>query len=419
MLKQGFTAPKIYRYNGDTEKEWYVGFRFTCPVRQQRKPFAIRAGINYLKTATDRDREGAAVVKLVKECLEAGWNPFDCDLKDFLSKQAPVAAAVDPVKALSEMPFNQALKFALEKKKVDLKPSSYLQYDIVLGLAMAAAKDISLDTMPVGSTKKHHIKLLLERMGENRQADYDAAGRGQKFTTNSYNKYLLYIHSHFEELQEWEAVEYNPCGKIKLKDKIETGIHRHATDEELAIIKEKLPIVAPELYNFLRFEYVLGMRPKEILLTTPEMIDQLNSVIKLDYTEGKTKIYREVPVPGFLLEWINERMAELPKDWYIFSHKLRPGPTLKHSAYVSAMWKAVVKNKPNAQSKYKAKDRLGLPVSLYSFKGAGGDAKIEAGIPLQSVSIGWGHTSVATSKIYLKKEGERLRKQIIANAPDL
>ncbi|WP_343702680.1 site-specific integrase [Chitinophaga sp.] len=416
MLKQGFTAPKLHSYDGDTSKEWYVGFRYTCMVRHQRKPFQVRAGINYFKTAKDRECEGATVVKLVKECLEAGWNPFENDLKAFMGQPSTVPEHKEAL--LSEMPFNNALEFAYKKKKASLKESSALQYGIVIDMALSAAKDIGINAMPVSNTKKHHIKLLLEQMAMNRQAVYDAEGRGQRFTPNSYNKYMLYIHSHFEELEEWGAVEYNPCSKIKLKDEVETGRHRHATDEEIALIKEKLPILAPDLYHFLRFEYVTGMRPKEILLTTPEMIDQLNSVIKLDYTEGKTKIYREVPLPGFLLEWINKRMAGLPPTWYIFSHKLRPGTTLKRSAYASAMWKAVVKDKPNEKSKYRPKERLGLPVSLYSFKGAGGDAKIDAGIPIKSVSVGWGHTSIATSKIYLKKEGERMRKQIIANAPD-
>ncbi|QEH40492.1 phage integrase family protein [Chitinophaga sp. XS-30] len=210
----------------------------------------------------------------------------------------------------------------------------------------------------------------------------------------------------FDTLVGLDAIEYNPCDKIDDKPPIAFGIHRHATDEETEVIKNHLAKAHPELLNLLRVEYVTGMRPDEILQVKYTMVDWLNSVIKLSYEVGKTKVFRLVPVPAFLLDWIRERQGDQPATNYLFGRKLQSGPRSLTTNNFSRLWNKYVKA------------QLGLDVSLYSFKGAGGDAKRDVGIDRPAVSVGWGHTSVNTSKIYLEKEGERMRKQIIANSPD-
>ncbi len=82
-------------------------------------------------------------------------------------------------------------------------------------------------------------------MAVDRQDAYDKEGKGKIFTPNSYNKYKAYLSAFFDELEEWEAVEYNPCEKIKDRDAIETGVHRHATDKELEISKTGAAQITP------------------------------------------------------------------------------------------------------------------------------------------------------------------------------
>jgi len=424
MPKQGHTDPKLFDYAGDLSKEWYVGFRFTCPKRLTRKPVQVRLGINYLTTVKEREAEGKAVIGIVKDCLDNGWNPHDENIESYLKSSSesfsepPAENAGEQMENYHLLPFNDALTFAYNEKKPNLKKKSKQAYESALKFAKAAATKLGIDKMEVSKTKKAHIKRLLKQMGEDRQAAYDLEGKGKIFTPNSYNKYKTYLSAFFDELGEWEAVEYNPCEKIKEKDAIETGVHRHATDKELEIIKRELPIAFPEMYNLLRFEFITGMRPDEILDTTFETIDWLNSCIRLSGPQmivnkegeiiGKTTIYREVPVPTFLLEWLRERAQDVPRHYYIFSRRLAPGDHRTTTNWLSRMWNAEVKQK------------LGINVSLYSFKGMGGDAKRDAGIETAAVSVGWGHSSTAMAKkVYLKKEGHRLRQQIVKNAPDL
>lgn len=422
MPKQGYSKPKLFNYAGDLSKEWYVGFRFTCPKRQIRKPVQVRLGINYVRTVVDREAEGKAVLKIVERCLKDGWNPQDENIETYLKRQneatEPEPAPHDDLLIdYSTMTFNEALTHALAEKKKALKKRSIPEYKSIHKFATHAAKIIGLDKFKIGDVKKVHIKKLLEQISKDRQAAYDKQGKGKIFTPNAYNKYKKNLSALWSELDEWDAVEYNPCEKLKTKDKIETGIHRHATDEELKILKARLQADLPQLYAFLRFEFVTGMRPSEILDTTFNMVDWLNSCIKLSdikvirnkdgETISKTTSYRMVPVPAFLLDWLKKRAAPYPGHYYIFSRNLMPG-THKHAQnWISRLWEREVKKK------------MGINVSLYSFKGLGGDAKRDAGIPLEGVMVGYGHTKPSTTKIYLKKEGERLRKQIITAAPDL
>lgn len=419
MPKQGYSNPKLFDYAGDLSKEWYVGFRFTCPKRNTRKPVQVRLGINYLTTVKDRQTEAKGVIDIVKECLDNGWNPHDENIESYLKSYSETTPSDQPgtEETYELMAFNDALSFAYKEKEPSLKKKSKQAYASVLRFAQAAAQKLGIDKMQISKTKKAHIKRLLKQMAEDRQAAYDLEGKGKRFSPNSHNKYKTYLSAFFDELEEWEAVEYNPCEKIKDKDEIETGVHRHATDKELEIIKRELPITFPEMYNLLRFEYITGMRPDEILDTTFDMIDWLNSCIRLSGPNmivnnegeiiGKTTIYREVPVPTFLLDWLRQRAEGMPKHYYIFSRRLAPGDHRTTTNWLSRMWNAEVKKK------------LGINVSLYSFKGMGGDAKRAVGIDLGAVMVGYGHTTPSTTKIYLSKEGERLRQQIISNAPDL
>jgi hypothetical protein len=84
MAKQGFTTPKLHSYNGDLKKEWYVGFRHTCPTTGVRKAFQIRSGINYIDTIREREREGLAVAKIISQILERGWNPHVEKYEEFI-----------------------------------------------------------------------------------------------------------------------------------------------------------------------------------------------------------------------------------------------------------------------------------------------------------------------------------------------
>lgn len=422
MLENKYSAPQIY---GKTiEDEWFIGFKFFCATRQREKRTQVRLGINYLQTVKERQKEAENVLKLVLSCLEQGWNPFYCTPKKFLQEKhtALLAAKAKEAKKQDDDPrnygFNEALEWAYKKKDckaITLKPlRSTKKY------AKLAAQALGVDKIPIREIDRFHVCEILDKMKEIRQEEYDKSTnklyRGKKITPNYYNNHLAQLSNLLFEYDNRGIIPYNPCSKIVKKPPIDFGTHRHPTAKELAIIKEKLPSMHQGLYDFVRFEFVTGMRPDEIVDTRFDMVDHLNSVINLSedmYNEkgetiSKTSQYRLVPVPQFLLDWIVQRQKGREATDYIFSRKLKAGAYRITAAWVGTLWRILVK------------ETLGINISLYAFKGMGGDAKRDAGIELPGVSIGYGHSStVMAQRNYLEKEGERLRLQVIEKAPDL
>lgn len=411
MQGNTYTDPKLY---GETlEDEWFVGFTFTCPIRKKKKRPQVRLGINYQPTVRGRLKEGDNVLNLVKKCLLEGWNPFDSDIKAFVKqRQAPVKT----VNSIADMPLNEGLDWAFSKKS--LKQSGILKN--ALGHIKNGALRIGFDCLPIKDITRFHVCEILDSSMILRQEFYDKSTnrryKGKKVTNNLYNILLDRFSALMFEFENRGIIEHNPCRKIVKKDPIDFGIHRHATAEEVAIIKEQLPQRHYELYMFTRFEYITGMRPDEILDVKFHMADYINNTINISdavYNDSgelisKTTAYRMVPVPKFLMDWIKEREAGRDPDRYLFSYKLRPGYHRLSRCWISMLWKEHVI------------DGIGINVSIYSFKGKGGEAKREAGVELKAVAAGYGHTTTKmASKIYLTGEGERLNNQIKEKTPDL
>ncbi|HYK57492.1 MAG TPA: tyrosine-type recombinase/integrase [Flavisolibacter sp.] len=397
--------------------DWFIGFKFYCAQRKKSKHHQVRLGINYYNTIKERLREAENVEALVKQCLKDGWNPFDCQIKDFLVNQAQAAQkpALDDPRSFG---LNKALDWAFSKK--DLKKRSIPSLVCIKDMAKQAAIDLGIDKMLVREVTRFYVRELLDRMKINRQAFYDAAEdkryKGKKFTPNNYNRYLAGLSAVFFELEDRDIIENNPCRKIAKKDEIDFGIHRHPTAKEAKMIKDHLKKVHPEFLNCLRFEYVTGMRPDEILDVKFSMVDYLNSCINISdnpYNDegeliSKTTAYRQVPVPGFLLEWLRNQSVGHDSSEYVFSLRFLPGKHRIKYSWISMLWRQLII------------DGLGINVSFYSFKGYGGEAKRDAGIEVPAIAAGFGHSSTDMARgVYLKKEGERLRKQLVEMTPDL
>lgn len=406
MAKTGYSEPKLHDCGGDLKKEWYVSFRFTNPDTGERKPFPLRMGINYLKTKQERYDEAAAVISLLKDALRGGWNPYFEDIKVFLQRRTEEDDSIDMDYTM--LPFYSALKIGFNARCKAVKQKSASGYKTAYEFALKAAKKIpGFYNMAISKVKRRHIKLLLSQMRADRQAEYDAEGKGKKFTGNNYNKYKRGLSAIFAELVELDALEYNPCEKIKKITEVKTNIHRHATPEEEKEIKQYLKQVKPKFFVFLATETLTGMRPSEILGLRIKDYDKFNQSFIEHETNSKTNIARLVPIPNTLLKYLE--MLQLEKydpEYYIFSEDFEPGPVLWHRNRVTEVWKELIK------------EELGINVTMYSFKGLGGERKRQAKMSHESVQKSMGHTSAKTTDIYLLSEDERRRQEIIEKTPD-
>lgn len=406
MSKQGFTAPRLYNYKGDMKKEWYVGFRHTCPQSGVRKGFQIRAGINYATTASQRTTEGNALAKLLNTALQEGWNPHHEDLKSFLLRDQA------PEKAIEQMPVVQALDFAFSKKRLAKKSNSCIGG--VKDFAKEAAFALGIAQLPICEFRRKHAKALLEQIEKDRNKFYATTDnkrfRGLKFTGNTYNKYKGYFQMLFSELVEYEAIDFNPFDRLKGRPAIKTNPHRHATVKEVEKIKKHLKENQPYFFIYLLAEYHTGIRPKELFSLQVKDFDRLNQCFHVRPIEdgSKTRIARMVPIPNAFMQYLfTLQLDKYPPDYYIFSTYFQPGAIRKKRDYATKLW-------------YKAvKEELRINVSLYSFKGLGGEDKRAAGIDAVAVQKQFGHTKMSTTMIYLHREQDRINQMIKEHSPDL
>ena len=413
MAKKGYTEPKLHDCNGDLKKEWYVSFRYTNPITGERKPFPHRMGLNYLHTKKERYEEAEAIKGLLNDALSDGWNPFVEDYKAFLLRTIPDPVQ-KPVFDYSQLLLPAALEFAAEKINKGLELKTIQGYVGVRRFAIAAAKKLQIDQLPVCEIKRKHIKLILDQMAEDRQAEYDDEKaskkiKGKKFSGNSYNKYKRYLSAHFTELEQYDAVEYNPCEKISDREEITTNIHRQATAEEETQIKDYLKKVNLRFFIYLAVETLAGLRPKEIFGLRIADINKTTQCFEVHATDGrsKTKTARMVPIPNTLMKYIAMlKLDKHPVTHHIFSHDFKPGEKRQHRQRATELWQELVK------------DEMGINVTLYSFKGLGGERKRQAGIDKNAVQRQFGHSKGQMTDIYLPNEEERIRREIIDGTPD-
>lgn len=388
------------------KKEWYVGFRHTCPQSGVRKGFQIRAGINYATTASQRTTEGNALAKLLNTALQEGWNPHHEDLKSFLLRDQA------PEKAIEQMPVVQALDFAFSKKRLAKKSNSCIGG--VKDFAKEAAFALGIAQLPICEFRRKHAKALLEQIEKDRNKFYATTDnkrfRGLKFTGNTYNKYKGYFQMLFSELVEYEAIDFNPFDRLKDRPAIKTNPHRHATVKEVEKIKAHLKENYPYFFIYLLAEYHTGIRPKELFSLQVKDFDRLNQCFHVRPIEdgSKTRIARMVPIPNAFMQYLfTLQLDKYPPDYYIFSTYFQLGAIRKKRDYATKLW-------------YKAvKKELRINVSLYSFKGLGGEDKRAVGIDAVAVQKQFGHTKMSTTMIYLHREQDRINQMIKERSPDL
>src|SRR5690606_11538506 len=203
MMKPIYNKPKLVK----SANGWYVYFRF------EGKAFRYKYGFNRIENLKVREHEFNLLCSALYQKLRNGWNPNFEDVGLFSSS----------------MTLEEALDFALSKKKESLSKNSYSGYNLTAKYFKEAARRKNLIAYPLAELKRVHIRLIFDDVKKNR-----------KWTNKAYNKNLGYLKALFSELLQWDLIETNPVHQIKSLKVSETLANRTATDEELLLIKDKL-----------------------------------------------------------------------------------------------------------------------------------------------------------------------------------
>lgn len=386
-MKSIYSTPKVVKYD-DLSKSWFVYFRYN------KKLFRYKYGINYINNYKKRLIEANALRDVLESKLKKGWNPNIPDLYSTVNEYTIV----------------EALDFALEKKKPVLAKKSFLGYTGTLNFIKSAITELGLSNIPIAEVRRIHIKTILEKVKEQRNA-----------SNHAYNKYLTYLGAILSELLEYDIIEVNPADKIKHLPTEESILHNPASIKEIEKIKEELKLTDPNFFNFVAIIYHLGIRPDEILQIKLSMIDFTNKTITLipKNTKGKRK-YRILPINRHLITFFNSmQLQSLPQDFYLFGSfrtpgkgnvgpkaDFIPGPTHINRDTATRRWETIIKI------------GLNIDMTMYAMKKHGANMKLSSGISLEAISEQFGHSKIETTKIYTTKLSEINRSEVLSKSPE-
>lgn len=374
-------TPRIYPKNptpADMSKEWRVWFKY--PHNGKVYTISRLTTLVECKTFAQRLGRAKALVELLQERLDRGWNP--------VTDTYPIKSLEDVEKErLVNMPFPDALDFAYGKKLKDWSHKTSQDYkSIIKGLKAHCG------TMPVSEMKRRDYKELLEKVTQDAKA---------------FNKYRSMLSGLISELVEWDIIEYNPIRDIKTKSVQKTFAHRPPTEDERAAIVTRLK--GTNFFRFIALVYGCGIRPKEIIRMRIRHLHKKESMFRLTKEVTKSGNERDVYIPRWVMDLLSElNLHSYPMETFLFSTDFLPGPKQLPVNKSHQVWKKLIK------------DGLGLDCDLYSLKKLSGDDMVKLqrkeGVMnlLQLPQLQFGHSSTSQTEVYTR-ENENFIKEVIVN----
>ena len=209
-MKAVHTTPKLCK----SSSGWYIWLRFHG--KQKR----YKANLNRIKNLKEREKHANEIIRVLKQKLKTGWNPFINSLQ-------------------TKYLFCDALEFALEKKKENISPKTYAGYKSSTLSIIKAIKHLSLDYLYIEDVKRSHLRLVLEEVK-----------RFRKWSNKGYNKGLDHLKTVMSELVDWDIIDFNYAYKIKHLKEPESEANRTPTEAEFVKIKSQLIKNYPEFFIY-------------------------------------------------------------------------------------------------------------------------------------------------------------------------
>ncbi|MGF7230080.1 tyrosine-type recombinase/integrase [Arachidicoccus sp.] len=405
MSKNLWTEPQIKKGSPS-----YVWFRYFNEETGKYK-LIVRKGTANAADLTKAETAAAlaALCKAIRYKLKnQDWNP--------IKKTYKIEQDIQ-IDDLKEMTFRQAMNFAYEKKLPDWSLKSRQDYKSTKKYILQSAENLGFDFRNITELKRAHYLAILEDITLKR-----------KLGAKGYNRFREHLCTFLSKVEEYEILDYNPILKIKTKETIKTFSHRPPTQAERLLIVNELKDNHPNYFRFVSVLYGTTLRPIEIAGLQIKDIDYLKQAFILmpierkagedvQQEKTKTKIYREIAIPNWLMTTLSElRLGKYDKEFYIFGADFLPSKKRLSKNVSTTYWRNIVKNK---------KTGLGLDVDQYGLKKLSGDdmveLKMQEGVNdlLKIAQSQMGHTTEGMTRNYITKEKEIIAKVIREKMPEL
>lgn len=331
----------VFPENWKTQKanprlNWRITYWFYDDNLKVKKQVVMKGMNGY---STLQDKQAATQVLLDDEIIEIRDKAFNRITKKYgpVPEEDYTDYEIDP-----ETPFLKAFYAAMEK--INCSKTTRENIKSALKYISQAAQALNMTNIMIKDLRRRHIKALLAKCGSMKKT----------WSANTFNAYRSYLGMIYSELLELEATETNAPRDIK-KQKHAVKKRRELTPEECKKIDEFTKEFDRRFWLLIHIFFHSGSRTTELFNVQREHVDIERQMVKYLILKGNNYVWKERPIKNIVLDhWREAIEGAGPKD-YIFSKKLKPGPTKINPRY-NRRWKRHIKGK------------LGIDCDFYSLK---------------------------------------------------
>lgn len=371
-----YTKPKLYSYDFDLKKVWFVAFRYRDNDIGIVKQFQYRGDINKFKTKKERIAESNALRVVLLEMLESGWNPIS---NRKVEDEKPTFTLID------------TLEYLIEIRRNTIKPESTRTYNDVVKVFISYLRK-------QGFTKIQPVQFsnLLSR----KYLDW-CLEKGYSATTH--NKHLSMLITLFNLMVDRQYLKVNPFVGIKALRR-DVGKNIAFIEKEKILLANELRRNDKELLLFVQFMYYCFLRRTEIYRLRIKDVNIEERTVLVAYGAGKNRKQEGVSITAsFVNELKKLDLKQYDQDWFMFSRNLQRGPEfMKKADRVSD------KHRKYLRSLNFSKDK-----TIYSWKHTGVVDMYQEIKDPYAIMRQLRHYDLQTTMIYLKSLGLQANQPIL------
>lgn len=374
--------PKLYDFNGDLTKKWYVYFSIRNPQTGKMVMKKVYTGLFRLKTQKERRVQAEKLITEYTLLIKQGHDFFSKQKGEIYTDnlQYANAAKIYKQRRRENKSFNFYASKYIEEQIYGLQKSTIQTYTSIFRITHQWLCSIQLEENDITTIDNAVMLRYFRYLDAERQ-----------LSAGVYNRYKNKLNCFFQWLMDNDIIAVNPIYRIPLISRQADMKPQPINPQQLTQVVEELK-KDPELYLFTAFEYYCFMRPgKEILNMKIGWIDFGNCIVRIPKNFSKTQKEKKPIIPNQLMEMLIEdyELHTYPANYYVFGTDGKPGLKRRGKNTFGNRWRNIVR-------------RLKLPpqYTLYSLKHTGNAMLKRSGATIFDRMMQNGHDSIKTTEIY-------------------
>jgi len=325
-IKKNYIFPRLFDFNGDVSKNWYVRYSYLDPFTGRMKEFRIKKGLNSNIPKDKREKNAKEIINELHDKLQKGFTPFD-KFFDVQEKNGPTFRMLNSEDNWIDC-LNKFLSFKLTEQ---IEEDSIKVYRSKIRKFAAYLEEKGIE--------KYHLSLFTY----DRACDFFCwlknNGCQSNKTLREYKAFLSMATQHFilrgiikenvfSLLPKYHSIPAKP---------------KPFSDSQLQAIKNYCLLYDRQLWTICQFILYCFFRPnKEVRLLRARQIDWERGLLISDSATSKNNKSQAVIIPPHFLEYLKKEGYQYAKpDDYLFTTECRPGQKPVGKNYIRKHFKNV------------------------------------------------------------------------------